>query len=450
MIILVQGYNQKKNKSVRTAAEIAGFLAVKKGEKTLVIDLINPDLDTPERMLYNIGGETTIESEFDLNVAEDGIDSLMRQAEVAMLSKDDFDNYATPLSRTENRLDVATITKNSNFAQQLRARVDTLKIVIKSAERVYDNVVIVLETSANKTNESIKEALSDMKVKNVYCLKQGFPKSKEINDNDVVFVVTDYDAASKYSFNYMKNQFLPKIALDNKKKIAICKVTRNTAVSDAALGGTLLNFIHRNKELLEEDENYEWIADEVNLLKLVTNSKDIPKEYPWEDIMNITKEEKVLDDDILEVNNDVRRRFEERDKASHEVDKKGRRKKNKGVKKPLFRKRVIESAGDVPIQNEVRFYSKEDDEPEDKIVVKKVEKSEPLNKPRQAPAQKSTTTKQAPKAAKSEKPEKVAIKVEGVAYPTLKAAADAYGLPVDRVRKRLNAGWTIKKAFELV
>ena len=45
MIITVQGMNHKNNKAVQTVSTLAGMDSLINGNKTLIVQLINPDID---------------------------------------------------------------------------------------------------------------------------------------------------------------------------------------------------------------------------------------------------------------------------------------------------------------------------------------------------------------------------------------------------------------------
>ena len=51
MIITVQGMNHKNNKAVQTVSTLAGMDSLINGNKTLIVQLINPDIDTADNTL---------------------------------------------------------------------------------------------------------------------------------------------------------------------------------------------------------------------------------------------------------------------------------------------------------------------------------------------------------------------------------------------------------------
>lgn len=112
MIVTFQGYNGKKNGVVSTITAVAAMAAMTKSAKTLVLQLIDKDIDTVEAMMVNLNSRTTFKTD-ELEFSDDGIDALLRTVDASKLMKADFDSMCTPVLRMENMLDIATVTKSN-------------------------------------------------------------------------------------------------------------------------------------------------------------------------------------------------------------------------------------------------------------------------------------------------------------------------------------------------
>ena len=53
MITVIQGYNEKKNKAPMTAAVLAGMMAMEHGSRTLLLQLVDNDVESAEKLLIN-------------------------------------------------------------------------------------------------------------------------------------------------------------------------------------------------------------------------------------------------------------------------------------------------------------------------------------------------------------------------------------------------------------
>lgn len=422
MIVTVEGYNGKKNKSVRTASELAAFSAIKNGDKTLVINLINPDIDTAERMLAGVGMEEELQTDYKNNVSDDGIDSLLRQAETRMLTEEDIDKYVLPMFlHLKNRLDVATVTKNKSFNDLLlsEARFLALKRVILSARDVYENLILILDSKEKEVNDNIK-ALDEVDV-NVVCLKQGFTKHAEVTGKNIVYVVSDYDSRSKFNLKSIEREFSDLGVFQ--KGAPVFKIANNIYAQDAAIAGDIIHFVGRNKEANEEDINFEWINDELALMNYVFNNKKTEKKE-----LQFEKKE------------EPERTFKEPSRKHKkavlaEIEDEKKSYSNPPINEPK-KKKGFGLFGRKKAQSEVSY---EEAPAIEDIPANAVKESEDLNTENANPKSKDAPKKRGPKP----------IKVDGVEYASLKAACDAYDKGYNEVYAKLKAGETIKSAFGL-
>ncbi len=468
MIVTIEGYNSKKNKSVRLASELAAFSAIKNGDKTLVIDLMNPDIDTAERMLAGIGMEETLQTEYQNNVSDDGVDSLLRQAETRMLNEEDFEKYVRPMFlHLKHRLDVATITKNKSFTDLLKseARFIALKRLILSAKDIYENIILILETKDKELSDMIK-ALDEVD-KNIVCLKQGFKKHEEITGKDIIYVCTDYNSMSKFNLKQIEREFISKTLL-GKKSAPLLKIAENIYAEDAAHAGTIIHFVAKNKEANPEDINYEWIADQLALLNLVFNNKqeekkeqEYEKEVPAKRSFKLfgrkNTVEKMAEDDVEEIGSverdlDSIEAIEEVEEVSVLAD----------IDDDSFDEDVenvvIEEEDVLPPLNEPQkkkkhgFFGRKERKVEEAVeeasqATLEEENARLMKEIEKLKANQTDVKTQATDAPKKKGPKP--IKVEGVEYPSLRAACDHYDKGYHDVKAKLAAHMTISEAFGL-
>lgn len=310
MIITVEGYNGKKNRATMTTAMLASMMAMKKGLKTLVLQLIDPNIDTVEGMLNGTGREKDVLRGQD-SMSDEGIDALLREAEVQKLMKSDFDQYCTSILTAENLFDVASITKNGNFTSFLEARSATLQQCVENAMDVYECIIILLPTGMphiskmvkdmqitvqDENGEPKKKSLVD---KSIYCMRQGFMQKCEVSGDDIIYLLTDYDETSRFLGNDMAKFFCPKQSVFAKKSTRterMYKVTRNVAANDASLSGTLARFVRENRQLDPEDSNFVWINDMTKLVGALTGEKEVATDDRWESLELLAQEPHVLQD----------------------------------------------------------------------------------------------------------------------------------------------------------
>ncbi len=303
-VYTIEGYDGKKNKEIRTACELAAFMAFKRGEKTLIIDLFKPDYETPERMLRGKGTGEELRGEQNYNIADEGIDPMLRHAEASMLVKDDFDKFVYPILSAENKLDVATCTQNNNFISLLSSEVrfDALKRIVLSAKKIYDNIFLVLDTPESKFNEMLKAVKieeKDLIDANIYCLKQSFSKKYEVTGRNVIFIVTDYEMESKHNIDNMRRDFIP-MSLTTPSKKKMFKISHNIEEWDASIDGKLANFIFKNRNLNKDDPNYLWTKEQIDIMNALKGDKDSETNTAWESLEIIDENKVRLSDDYTE------------------------------------------------------------------------------------------------------------------------------------------------------
>lgn len=267
MVITVQGYNNKNNKAIQTAASLAGMSAITTGNKTLVLQLIEDDIDNVEDELYKIekisfGGEKEA-------FEDKGIDSIIRVIESSKINKDDFSQICTPLLRAENRLDICAPSKNTRFYEKILTNMELITDTLDNAKEVYQDIYIVCPAK----HPDVIEAINNLNVVDVsiYCMKQGHRTRGKIYGKKPFFIATEFDENSVFTLKSMKETY--------GVKSNFYKIERNTNVTDAAMKGRLLYLIKKNTENDKLDINYVWAEDVKTILEKLSNANNTGKKH---------------------------------------------------------------------------------------------------------------------------------------------------------------------------
>ena len=288
MVITIEGYNQKKNNSPFVAAALSSMLSMAAGRKVLAINLIDQDMWNIERIVMGLGTND------DIGFSDEGIDQLLREADTRKLMKGQFDTYTKPVLKLENRFDIATTTKNQLFTITLEDKKVALQRVIENAQDVYDDIVILLPSNHDDICDLVKEMSTETLDKDrnktvikplvdtsIVCIRQGFNKKYDAKGNNVIYLITDFEDESMYSFNMVSKEYLSQ-GLFRQSKAKCMKLARSVQANDAALSGTLGKWVKLNRELNKDDINYCWTEDMLNLVARVTGEKLQSISYDWE------------------------------------------------------------------------------------------------------------------------------------------------------------------------
>ncbi len=284
MITTVQGMNHKNNKAVQTVSALAGMDSLINGNKVLIIQLINPDIDTADNIL-NKNTEITYGNSKN-TFAETGIDSLLRICSSTVLGVNEFEQYCTPIRKTKFALDVCEISKNDEFTKTVANRLDDIKEILESASEVYQNVYILVDSKDDLLIKEINEL--DIVNRSIYCLRQGHMNKGNVYGNNIFYVVTDYHDDSEFSMKAMKNAYVT-------KKEPIYPLSFNIRVTDASMKGRLIYFILHNTNTDKTDVNYEWNKDIKEILVGLEKMREAKEK---KNDKNITEYEPVELDDF--------------------------------------------------------------------------------------------------------------------------------------------------------
>lgn len=271
MIVMFQGVHNSHNGAAEACCIAAVMSATKYNRKTLLLQLTSSDALSVEKFLIgkDLEEEEAIQKEANelYRIDDRGIDALIRRAGSAKLTKDHFDSSCRPLLRYENMLDCAGITKSHDFTENLTVK--EVKILLKHAGYVYDNIFILLDGK----NQLITPELLDLCDTYITCLQQS-PQRCTFNQTEnkkTLFAVPNYDSASVYNSLYLKKKY-------GAKKIYV--IGQNTGFKDACLEGTLLKFMLKNINNTNGDDNFSFMKNVTALMDGIMDKEDWSEAIP--------------------------------------------------------------------------------------------------------------------------------------------------------------------------
>ena len=274
MIVTVQGYNGKKSKSAQTACIIAGMLALRENSNTLLLQCINNDINSIENIFY--GKDSS--KQFGINetdFADSGIDALLRSVGSTRVGAEDFEKYCTSLTTIKNRLDITECSKTNIFEQTVLTMGEELENVLTGAKNVYDNVIILGPCDEPDTTEMLNK-YADL---SIYCITQGHKAAGKAYGKNIYYLVTDFEDTSSINLSVIKKEYHTGGVFT---KNNVLKLSRNVAVRDAAITGSLLRYIRDNRECSEYEAHYEWYKDVQKILALINQTGEEERSYNWE------------------------------------------------------------------------------------------------------------------------------------------------------------------------
>ncbi len=303
MKVMFQGAHSSNNGITEACCVAAIMSAAKYNRKTLILQLTGSGGIDAEKFMVGKDMDEELQTN-DANevyrINDKGIDALIRRAATAKLTKDHFDSSCKPLLEYANMLDIAGMSKKADFVENITVK--EIRIILKYADDVYDNVFLILDGKNQLVMQEILE-LSDVYVT---CLSQT-PRKESFNTFEakrMLHLVTNYDNTSAYSALYLKKLY---------KARKIFLLRQNTEFKDSCMEGTLLRFMLKNVNNTNGDDNYAFmknvtelmdgIMDKENWEEEVPEAKaldpeDLPKEDEPDPLYQVTKkqvtEEKVL------------------------------------------------------------------------------------------------------------------------------------------------------------
>lgn len=305
MITMFRGTDSYHNMAPQALALYAALNATKYNRRTLVLQLyssfpiekiLRGKQDSEEQV--SIGGQ--------YNFDDTGIDSLMRRIETQRFSKEIFDVACRHMSKTDNLLDVAGVSKKDDFEREIVIRKEGFEKLLHEAKKLYEDIYILAN---GKSGEQIK-MLNTMVDLSVICVPQGNKdnvtepftlieedkeeekatvkgkdkakskdknKAKDRGKMKTLYMVTDFDRRSSFDVLRMRKAY-------GVKKIAV--LPYNTGFKDAYNSESVLAYAIANTDVHEGDANFELI-EAVLSVKKVMMDQEVPAE-PEFDLNRLT------------------------------------------------------------------------------------------------------------------------------------------------------------------
>lgn len=270
-VVAIQGFDTKQNKSVYTAACLAGMISMQSTQKTLILQFINSTDRGAELFLNGVRHDDD-----GLLTSSTGMDTLLEASVNGNeISSDDFSEKCDNILKAKNKLDVAGVTKTTSFLLQLIERKEEISNLFDNANDIYDNVIEVLPALSDD-NRDIVEYLNGFADVSIYCRRQGnHKKIKDIFGKKIVYLFSDFDSSSKFGLRDAKKE----ITTDRHEQVL--KIESCRGALDAAQEGRLIYFIRDNKDADGNDVNTIWVRDLKEVIDVVFEGRIPDKEPEW-------------------------------------------------------------------------------------------------------------------------------------------------------------------------
>lgn len=257
MVILFKGTDKAKNYAPQALLLCAGLAATKYLKKTLVLQLTTK-YPVEKYLIGKRVGEQSIDD--NKYIFEDtGMDSLTRRAGVKSFTNSHFANAVVPAVSSDNLFDILKVSKKveADVEREVIQEPESVGAIIKSAERIYDNVFILCDGKADKVVEAVLPYVD----KTVTCISQG--KKEEITapcTANSYYLVTNYDYKSQFSARHMQKLY-------GAKKMYI--MPYNVDFKDYYTNENMIQFILSNTEPEKSDYSYHLITEMSKLTRVL-------------------------------------------------------------------------------------------------------------------------------------------------------------------------------------
>ena len=257
MVILFKGTDKAKNYAPQALSLCAGLAATKYLKKTLVLQLTTK-YPVEKYLIGKRVGEQSIDD--NKYIFEDtGMDSLTRRAGVKSFTNSHFANAVVPAVSSDNLFDILKVSKKveADVEREVIQEPESVGAIIKSAERIYDNVFILCDGKADKVVEAVLPYVD----KTVTCISQG--KKEEITAPGTAnsyYLVTNYDYKSQFSARHMQKLY-------GAKKMYI--MPYNVDFKDYYTNENMIQFILSNTEPEKSDYSYHLITEMSKLTRVL-------------------------------------------------------------------------------------------------------------------------------------------------------------------------------------
>ena len=255
-VILIKGTNEAFNNVDRIAAAIASNCISRFNKRTLILQT-NASHPVEDVMLgYRLHTEK-LTGEFAMN--DEGIDALLRRAEMGTLTREQFSDCCVSIVKQMNNFDIASPPTDKDFSRHLCENDILFKQLLKSAINIYEFIIIIADAN-DKPLISKLEANEDI-TKIVICVSQGEAEKYDKNPvKQTVFVVDEFDPNSVFNMKVLNKVYGTK---------AIFPILYNTAFRDACIKNQAVRFLFTDYKPETEDANYEFVERITNLVSFL-------------------------------------------------------------------------------------------------------------------------------------------------------------------------------------
>ena len=261
MVILFKGTDKAKNYAPQALSLCAGLAATKYLKKTLVLQLTTKYPVEKYLIGKRVGEQSIDDNKYFFE--DTGMDSLTRRAGVKSFTNSHFANAVVPAVSSDN-FDILKVSKKveADVEREVIHEPESVGAIIRSAERIYDNIFILCDGKADKVVKAVLPYVN----KTVTCIPQG--KKQEITAPGAAsnyFLITNYDYKSQFSARHMQKLY-------GAKKMYI--MPYNVDFKDYYTNENMIQFILSNTEPEKSDYSYHLITEMSKLTKVLIGDEE--------------------------------------------------------------------------------------------------------------------------------------------------------------------------------
>ena len=262
MVILFKGTDKAKNYAPQALSLCAGLAATKYLKKTLVLQLTTKYPVEKYLIGKRVGEQSIDDNKYFFVVTV--MDSLTRRAGVKSFTNSHFAHAVVPAVSSDNLFDILKVSKKveADVEREVIQEPESVGAIIRSAERIYDNIFILCDGKADKVVEAVLPYVN----KTVTCIPQG--KKEEITAPGAAnnyFLITNYDYKSQFSARHMQKLY-------GAKKMYI--MPYNVDFKDYYTNENMIQFILSNTEPEKSDYSYHLITEMSKLTKVLIGDEE--------------------------------------------------------------------------------------------------------------------------------------------------------------------------------
>ena len=155
MVILFKGTDKAKNYAPQALSLCAGLAATKYLKKTLVLQLTTKYPVEKYLIGKRVGEQSIDDNKYFFE--DTGMDSLTRRAGVKSFTNSHFANAVVPAVSSDNLFDILKVSKKveADVEREVIQEPESVGAIIRSAERIYDNIFILCDGKADKVVKAV-------------------------------------------------------------------------------------------------------------------------------------------------------------------------------------------------------------------------------------------------------------------------------------------------------